>query len=264
MEEMKFRLARLSDFDEVVNLSRGIYDGHDYLPLEFHRWMKTENFAVMVAVVGEKLVGLRAGFIVDDGKTCIRRAGRVLPEFRGRGVSKKLSQVLDEYVRHNFPSVIRVRFVTTYNVNSKSCLTILARKRLLQRKRAKKFQLSRLLRAPKNIFLMLYFLTLQDKSYFQTVFFSTIVSPSSCVVQILNTCYKNLTISNFTPRNVPPTPSRSHSALGVLPLELTTFTGQHTFTRTTYVSTKLIFYISSSVLAKLLKAVLSSFRQLKA
>lgn len=122
MEEMKFRLARLSDFDEVVNLSRGIYDGHDYLPLEFHRWMKTENFAVMVAVVGEKLVGLRAGFIVDDGKTCIRRAGRVLQEFRGRGVSKKLSQVLDEYVRHNFPSVIRVRFVTTYNGFSENSL----------------------------------------------------------------------------------------------------------------------------------------------
>ena len=122
MEEVSFRLARLSDFDEVVNLSRGIYKGHDYLPLEFHRWMKTEDFAVMVAVVGEKLVGLRAGFIVDEGKTCIRRAGRVLPEYRGRGVSKKLSQVLDEYVRHNFPSVIRVRFVTTYNGFSENTL----------------------------------------------------------------------------------------------------------------------------------------------
>ena len=122
MEEVRFRLARLSDFDEVVNLSRGIYNGHDYLPLEFHRWMKTEDFAVMVAVVGEKLVGLRAGFIVDDGKTCIRRAGRVLPEYRGRGVSKKLSQVLDDYVRHNFPRVIQVRFVTTYNDFSENTL----------------------------------------------------------------------------------------------------------------------------------------------
>ena len=115
MEEVRCRLARLSDFDEVVNLSRGIYKGHDYLPLEFHRWIKTENFAVMVAVVGEKLVGLKVGFIVDDRKTCIRRSGRVLPEYRGRGVNKKLSLVLDEYVRQNFPSVIRVRFVTRYN-----------------------------------------------------------------------------------------------------------------------------------------------------
>jgi len=71
VEEVRFRLAWLSDLNEVVNLSRGIYKGHDYLPLEFHRWMKMENCAVMVAVVGEKLVGLTAGFIVDDGKTCI-------------------------------------------------------------------------------------------------------------------------------------------------------------------------------------------------
>lgn len=122
MEELNFRLARPSDFDEVVNLSKGIYNGHDYLPLEFHKWMKTENFAVMVALAGEKLVGLRAGYIVDDGKTCIRRAGRVLPEFRGRGVSKKLSQALDEYVRQNFPTVRRARFVTTYNGFSEDSL----------------------------------------------------------------------------------------------------------------------------------------------
>ena len=122
MEELSFRLARLSDFDEVINLSKDIYDGHDYLPHEFHKWMKNENFAVMVAVAGEKLVGLRAAYIVDEGKTCIRRAGRVLPEFRCRGVSKKLSQVLDEYVRQNFPTVRRVRFVTTFNGFSEDSL----------------------------------------------------------------------------------------------------------------------------------------------
>ena len=122
MEEVRFRLARLSDFDEVMNLLGGIYKGRDYLPLEFHRWMKTEDFTVMVAAVGEKLVGLTAGFIADDGKTCIRRAARVLPEYRGRGVNKKLSQVLNEYVQLNFPSVIRVRFVTRYNDFSKNTL----------------------------------------------------------------------------------------------------------------------------------------------
>lgn len=77
----------------------------------------------MVAVVSEKLVGLTAGFIVDDGKTCIWRAAHVLPEYCGCGISKKLSRVLDEYVRHNFQSVIRVRLVTRYNNFSKNSLT---------------------------------------------------------------------------------------------------------------------------------------------
>ena len=54
--------------------------------------------------------------------------------------------------------------------------------------------------------------------------------------------YTNFRIWYFTPRNVAPIFSRSHSALGALPLELTTFTGQRTFTLATYVSTKLISY----------------------
>ena len=81
----------------------------------------------MVAVVGEKLVGLKGGVIVDDGKTCIRRATRVHLEYRGRGVSKKLSQVLDEHVRQNFPRVSRVRFVTRYNDFNQNSLAKLKR-----------------------------------------------------------------------------------------------------------------------------------------
>ena len=115
MEGLSFRLARPCDFAEVVNLSKGIYNGHDYLPLEFHKWLEMDNMAVMLALAGDKLVGFKAGLIVDDGKTCIRRAGRVLPEYRGRGINPKLSEALDEYNRRNFPTVSRVRFVTRYN-----------------------------------------------------------------------------------------------------------------------------------------------------
>ena len=120
MEALRFRLARLSDFEEIVNLSKGIYDGHDYLPIEFHKWMKMENMAIMLVLSGDKMVGLRAAYIVDEGKTYIRRAGRVLPEFRGQGISQKLSDALDEYVRFSFPTVERMRFVTTYNNFKKS------------------------------------------------------------------------------------------------------------------------------------------------
>lgn len=120
MEELSFRLARLSDFDEIVSLSKGIYEGHDYLPIEFHKWMKMENMAIMLVLSGDKIVGSRAAYIIDDGKTYIRRAGRVLPEFRKQGISQKLSDALDEYVRFSFPTVERMRFVSKYNKFSDS------------------------------------------------------------------------------------------------------------------------------------------------
>lgn len=76
--------------------------------------------AIMLVLSGKKMIGSRADYITDDGKTYIRRAGRVLPEFRKQGISPKLSDALDEYVRSSFPTVERMRFVSQYNKFSDS------------------------------------------------------------------------------------------------------------------------------------------------
>ena len=86
---LKFRLAEASDIDEVVKLSGGIYNGYDYLPVVFHQWQKMENAAIMMALSGKKLVGLEVCCVFDDGKTFIRRAGRILPELLGQGLLRE-------------------------------------------------------------------------------------------------------------------------------------------------------------------------------
>ncbi|KAL9958110.1 hypothetical protein ACROYT_G035081 [Oculina patagonica] len=110
--ELTIRLARPNDFDEILKLSEGIYEGHDYLPFRYHAWMKMDKMDVILAYFGEKLVGLAACSIVDDGRTVIRRAGRILPEFRGRGVSKSLLQAMYEMIRRRYPNASRERFTT--------------------------------------------------------------------------------------------------------------------------------------------------------
>ncbi|XP_078345588.1 histidine N-acetyltransferase-like [Oculina patagonica] len=103
-----FRLARPNDFDEILKLSEGVYDGHDYLPFRYHTWMKMKNVAVMLAYYGEKLVGLVACSVVDDGRTWVARAGRTLKEFRGQGVTKGILQAIrNQLVRRHFPNVYR-------------------------------------------------------------------------------------------------------------------------------------------------------------
>ena len=74
---MSFRLATLQDFDEVQEISKGIYEGHDYLPLKYHHWLKQENVIVMVAIKDGKIIGLEAKVIVDNGKTAVSRARRI-------------------------------------------------------------------------------------------------------------------------------------------------------------------------------------------
>ena len=119
MEELSFRLTRLTYFDEIVSLSEGIYEGHDYLPVEFHKWMRMENMAIMLVLSGKKMIGSRAAYITDDGKTYIRRAGRVLLEFRKQSVQSSrmhwmnmcalASQLLSECVScHNITNLATV------------------------------------------------------------------------------------------------------------------------------------------------------------
>ena len=116
--ELTFRLARPTDFDEILKLSEGIYHGHDYLPPTYHTWMTMDKVAVMLAHSGDELVGLVASSVVDDERTSIRRAGRTLPEFRGQGIFSQLSQAMNEFVRRHYPSVCRERFTSLENYPS--------------------------------------------------------------------------------------------------------------------------------------------------
>ena len=113
---LTFRLAQPGDFDAVVKLSEGIYDGHDYLPLRFHKWLQRNNLDVLLAYSGDKLVGLQACFVVDEGRTFIRRAERILAELRGQGLVRQLREFARRYVREHYPSVQRERFTTLLDV----------------------------------------------------------------------------------------------------------------------------------------------------
>ena len=111
--DLTFRLARPNDFDEIMELSEGIYDGHDYLPFRYHTWVTMKDAAVMLAYSGEKLVSLAVCCVVDEGRTWLVRAGRTLQEFQGQGVLNKVLQTTrDQVVRRHFPNVRRQLRVT--------------------------------------------------------------------------------------------------------------------------------------------------------
>ena len=110
---LTLRLAQHGDFNAVVKLSEGIWDGHDYLPFKFYNWLQSDNLDVLLAYSGDKLVGLVACFVVDEGRTCIRRGGRILEELRGQGLLRQFREFARKYVREHYPTVQRERFTNT-------------------------------------------------------------------------------------------------------------------------------------------------------
>ena len=109
---LTLRPADADDFDEIVKLSEGIYAGHDYLPLMFRQWLQRDNVVVILAHCGVRLVGLRANFVVDDGRTLIHRAGRVHPDYRGQGIFKQVGEYTIKHAKEHYANLQRKRSIS--------------------------------------------------------------------------------------------------------------------------------------------------------
>ena len=68
----------------------------------------------MLAVIADKIIGLEAPVVVDDGKTAVSRARRIHPDYRGRSYGTRLSEAARNHVRKIFPNLCRERLTTTH------------------------------------------------------------------------------------------------------------------------------------------------------
>ena len=118
-EQVNWRLAKASDFDDVVKLSEGIWGGYDFIPVVFHQWLKRENVAIMMLYADNKIIGLEAGHIIDGGKTLVRRGGRIAPNLRGQGLVGKMVPAWQQYVSAVFPKVSKERLSTFVEIKAK-------------------------------------------------------------------------------------------------------------------------------------------------
>jgi GNAT superfamily N-acetyltransferase len=110
--DVQIRLARRTDLASIIELSKGTYEGHDYLPLSFLQWLEEPNRRVIVAEKRGLVIGIRAFHIVDGGKTVVSHGLRVHSKYRGQGISTVLIQAQQQYVRTEFPSVVTERYTT--------------------------------------------------------------------------------------------------------------------------------------------------------
>ena len=110
--DVQIRLARRSDLCSVIEMSEGIYEGHDYLPFVFLRWLEDPNRKIFVAERRGDVIGMRAFHIIDEGKTVVSQSLRVHRNYRGHGISGQLILAEKNYVKTHFPGVTSERYTT--------------------------------------------------------------------------------------------------------------------------------------------------------
>ncbi|TFG26503.1 GNAT family N-acetyltransferase [Candidatus Thorarchaeota archaeon] len=112
------RRLRESDKEDILEIARNTWDGHDYVPKFFDSWLKDiDSYPVGIEDDGH-IIALANLRVIDDGKTGWMEALRVHPSYRGKGLATILTQHIVQLAM-NIP-VKRIRYTTA--VSNKTSL----------------------------------------------------------------------------------------------------------------------------------------------
>lgn len=107
--ELLFRKVRPLDKPAVMDLTRTIWEGHDYLPRVFDEWVADPSGHFYAAESDGRLVGLGRASFPDPGEAWLE-GGRIHPDYRGKGLASVLF-AYQMYVVRQFHARV-VRFAT--------------------------------------------------------------------------------------------------------------------------------------------------------
>lgn len=106
-----------SDRDDIIEISRHIWDGHDYLLCVAEKWLQDRNCHFYGVEVDGHIVAVGNLRLIEDGKTGWMEGLRVHPDHRGKGLANEITQYLVNEAERL--GVQRLRY-TTANRNAAS------------------------------------------------------------------------------------------------------------------------------------------------
>ncbi|XP_044134692.1 histidine N-acetyltransferase-like [Bufo gargarizans] len=113
--KIDFSPATAEDYEELMSISSGLFNGTDYVPLKYHTWLKEPQRRMFVARCEGKVVAFESFILVDDGTTAVMEGLRVATEMRKRGVGGLIYGFCLNVIHSDHPEVKIVRFVLSQN-----------------------------------------------------------------------------------------------------------------------------------------------------
>ncbi|UCG36783.1 MAG: GNAT family N-acetyltransferase [Candidatus Bathyarchaeota archaeon] len=107
----KIRRATASDKQDILEISRHVWEGHDYLPLVIDDWFKDLNAHVLGIQVDDHLVAVANLRLIENGQTGWMEGLRVHPDYRGRGFANALTDRIVRMAKDL--AVKRLRYTTS-------------------------------------------------------------------------------------------------------------------------------------------------------
>uniref|UniRef100_A0A1B8Y925 N-acetyltransferase domain-containing protein n=1 Tax=Xenopus tropicalis TaxID=8364 RepID=A0A1B8Y925_XENTR len=106
VSDLKIVPATASDYNELMSISKGIYNGMDPLPFRYHEWLDDPQRKMFVAKSEGKVVGFLLLVLVDGGRTAVLDSLRVAPWMRSHGLAGVIREFLLDTLRTNHPEAV--------------------------------------------------------------------------------------------------------------------------------------------------------------
>lgn len=115
--EYNIRSLKESDKDDILEIAKHTWEGHDYLPYSFESWLKDKNSHSSAVELDGHVIALANLRVIEDGKTGWMEGLRVHPEYRGKGLAKALTNQVVQTAKDL--KIERIRYTTaTDNLES--------------------------------------------------------------------------------------------------------------------------------------------------
>lgn len=86
------RKLRDSDRNDVLEISKHVWEGHDYLPSVFDKWLRDVNSHFYGIELDDRIVAVGNLRLVESGSVGWMEGLRVHPDYRGRGLANMVTQ----------------------------------------------------------------------------------------------------------------------------------------------------------------------------
>lgn len=108
-DDIEIRPAVHDDYDDVVAFTEDTWgEDSDYIPRVFHDWIDEhgDRKLTYVADAGDAIAGLAQGVMLSETEAW-GQGMRVNPDFRGRGISRRITERLFDWAREKGAEVFR-------------------------------------------------------------------------------------------------------------------------------------------------------------
>lgn len=124
---MKYKILTYDDYNDIVDISKNIWDGSDYLPKIFHKWVDEKEGCFLGVVENDKVVAVGKYTVLPDRQGWLEGL-RVHVDYRGRQFAHAISDMLFNLSREDLRNGKITNIAMCTHVDTKASIKMMESK----------------------------------------------------------------------------------------------------------------------------------------